>query len=294
VSYFIAKTQGRLAYGPRSDGNVTLDGVATVPWASLAGSTYTMSRNCYCDNLTINSGITLATAGYAVFADVLAGSGTISRVGNAASGTTAGAALTGAWLGQASEASAGGAGRTTSGAGTAGTALGSALGGSGGAGGNSGQGQNGGGAGTATAPTSVVGSAEDPATAFAGHFMGTSGGALGLRGGCGGGGGGSDGGGGGSGGGGGGGGVIFVAARSITFTGTVTAAGGAGAAATGVGNNGGGGGGGGGAIVAVTDTTGTLPWTTSVAGGAGGGATGTGAAGSTGAAGATRVHQPPA
>src|SRR5579872_1519546 len=29
-----------------ADGNATLDGTATVPWASLSGSTYTMSRNC--------------------------------------------------------------------------------------------------------------------------------------------------------------------------------------------------------------------------------------------------------
>ena len=81
-------------YGDASDGNVT-----------IAADT-TMTTDMYADTLTINAGKILTTGGFRVFAQILAGSGEISCVGNAggdgvdategggvAAGGTAGAAL---------------------------------------------------------------------------------------------------------------------------------------------------------------------------------------------------------
>jgi len=53
-------------FGDASDGSATLDGVATVSWATLSGSTYLLVRQPYLTNLTINSGITLEINGYSI------------------------------------------------------------------------------------------------------------------------------------------------------------------------------------------------------------------------------------
>jgi len=56
-----------VGFGDGSDGNAILDGTNTFSWAALAGSIYTLNRNIYCNNLTIDSGITLDPNGYYIF-----------------------------------------------------------------------------------------------------------------------------------------------------------------------------------------------------------------------------------
>lgn len=54
-------------FGDGSDGSAPLDGSTSVGWASLAGSTYTMTADCWTTSLTINNGVTLLTAGWRIF-----------------------------------------------------------------------------------------------------------------------------------------------------------------------------------------------------------------------------------
>ena len=105
-------------FGPGSDGSPTLDGTAAVAWASKSGSVYTMTRDVFCANLTVNSGVTLNTAGTRIFcAGAFANAGTVQNNGANASGATAGAGGTNFSL---SSGGAGGGG--TTGAGGAGGA----------------------------------------------------------------------------------------------------------------------------------------------------------------------------
>ena len=119
-------------WGTGSDGDAVLDGVATVAWASLAGSTYTMTRSVYARNLTVNSGVTLAPVGHQIWAkSSVAVSGTVHANGQNASGSTAGtAAINGSFYAGSTN---GGAGGTA--AGSNGSGVSAAYGGSGGAGG---------------------------------------------------------------------------------------------------------------------------------------------------------------
>lgn len=266
-------------FGDQSDGAAKLDGTATVGWASKSGSTYTMTRSCYLSSLTIDAGVTLKPAGYAiVVAGDFSNAGTISHDGNA--GTSAGVA--GATTASAHYAGgqAGGAGNT--GAGTAGTNAGGGLGaGNGGAGGAGSSGAAGGGG---SGASGNVWELRVPQVALSGVAM-QGGSVRAISGGAGGGGGGGDGtnkgGGGGS-----GGGPIFIFVKGrYTNTGTLTAKGGDGGAGQG-GNAGGGGSGGGGVIIVYTTATSTLGTATAAAGTPGAGV-GTGAGGNSGAAGQT-------
>ena len=250
-------------FGDGSDGAVVLDGVATVPWASLAGSTYTMTRACHCTSLVVNSGVTVKTVGCAIFVQgAMSNAGTISYDGNAASGATPGAAFTS--VGTLGTTVDGGAGNT--GAGGAGL---NASGGLGGNGGTAGAGGTGAAGAKGFSSGGVAGTTclRQPSVATTGTFgfLGTN---RVLSGGASGGGGGGDGtnhgGGGGA-----GGGVVVIFAHTFSNTGTVSAQGGAGGNGF-AGNAGGGGGGGGGVIAIYTLTSMTGAGTLNVSGGAAG------------------------
>jgi len=252
--------------------------VATDGDVTIAANT-TLVRDMYYNNLTINAGATLTTAGFRIFcANNLIINGTIDRSGNDASVATAGAALS---AGSTGAAGAGGAGGTA--AGSAGGASATGLGGAGGAGGL-GSGGAGGAAGALTLVTAANGGvevAQSARQAYVARDLANSA----ITGGSGGGGGGGDGTAGG--GGGSGGGVIVLCAKSITGTGAIRAHGGNGGTPAG-GNRGGGAGGGGGVIIllSVNDTTATS-LTLDVAGGLGSSGAGTGVTGASGSSGRT-------
>ena len=64
--------------GSGTDGSAILDGSATVAWATLTGTTYSMIRACAMVSLTINPTITLQTNGYQISAtNAFLNSGTI-------------------------------------------------------------------------------------------------------------------------------------------------------------------------------------------------------------------------
>lgn len=279
-----------LVYGSGGDGTCVFDGMATFPFASLAGSVYTLTRDCYlADGSTINAGITVKTAGFRRFCNgtfTVAAGAFLLADGNAASGATPGGTSA---LGNLGIGMAGGAGHTGVGTGTNGNAQVNTLddancvGGAGGAGG-----AQGGGNGGLYTISGTNGGAEFLFPMMTGFLpMQTSGGNTAqlriIGGGAGGGGGGADNAGAIGGGGGGGGGIMQMADYNLVNNGTIRAAGGAGAAGTGsAGNAGGGGGGGGGVINSIArfrSGTGTM----TAPGGLGGAAFGaSGIAGSNG------------
>ena len=85
-----------LGYGDGSDGSGTLDGVSTVFGLVPAGNVYTMTRDMYFIDLTINTGVTLNPNGYRIF-----GTGTLTGIGT---GKIARNGLTGATGGNGSGA----------------------------------------------------------------------------------------------------------------------------------------------------------------------------------------------
>jgi hypothetical protein len=269
-------------FGDGTDGSATLDGTATVAWASKSGSTYTMTRDCHTTALTISSGATLIPGPWRIFCQgTVTNAGTISADGNAgnANGTAGAASALG---GPIYGGSPGGAGNT--GAGTAGGQLGSRIGMSAGGAGGAGASGAAGGTGFSTAPTGVA-TLKPPQIIMTGAISWNGGASSFLGGGPGGGGGGGDGTNKG-GGGGGGAGIIPILAAAFTNTGTLTAKGGAGGTPT-TGNCGGGGGGAGGLILIYTRSAATgLPTAASACtGGAAGSGVGTGSAGVAGGVG---------
>lgn len=274
--------------GNGSDGEATLDGTATVPWATLSGSVYFMTRSCMCTNLTVAAGITLDCQEYIInVSGTLTNNGTIQAPWNAGNAGNPGAG--GAWNVLKSGAY-GGVGTTTAGAGAAGGANSYACGGAGGAGGSSVAGAHAGGAGgAASLPTAAQGGLfacqclPSCATGNVVTAYGTQVWCGGQAGGAGAGDGTYAGGTGGS-----GGGVLVVNARTITMgTSAIFFAGGGGGGPSAGGNAGGGGGGGGGlAIINCLYYFGTTIGTAiDVLGGSGGAGSGTGLAGSAGSAG---------
>jgi hypothetical protein len=280
-------------WGDFSDGSATLDGVATVGWAVLAGSTYTLSRDVNLVSLSLTGTATIETNGYRLYGNSLtlaSAANVIDCSGSAGQpDTLGGAGGTGGGAGGSLGAGAnGGAGGV--GGGTAGSNSTSAKGGGGGSGGAGGG--AGGTGGTAAAVPASRGSSHSgfgPCMGFALGMNSTTPTLTGWTGGAGGGGGGGSSGQPG-GGGGGGGGVIMLAFRTISLPAAtcLMAAGGGGGGVT-VSGRGGGGGGGGGYIrivcETITITSGTLSSATNCpggAGGTGGGGTNPGAAGSSG------------
>lgn len=261
-------------FGDGSDGAVTIS------------ANTTLTRDMFYSSLTINSGITLNTAGYKVFVSgTLLNNGTISNAGGAgtaASGTTAGtggSAAPSGTLGASTSGTNGGA----SGGGTAATtsAVAFSMGSTGGTSGAGGGATNGVAAGIATyTPMRTASQAMLYGLNLIGGGTGAAGGgggatAAGATPGAG-------------GGGGGGGGAIVIWSSTLTNNGTITAAGGnGGAGGNGIsngGNGGGGGGGGGGGFVFIIHGAITLGTITAAGGtgGTGGAKTGSGTAGTTG------------
>lgn len=102
---FIATDEGMFSFGDGSDGSVTLDGTNTFSWASKSGSIYTMTRDVYCINMDIDSGVTLNPAGYRIFGlGTLTIDGTIERDGNDGGAGTDGTYLVGGTGGTAGAA----------------------------------------------------------------------------------------------------------------------------------------------------------------------------------------------
>lgn len=70
--------------GDASDGSATLNGSTTYnTFSTLAGSTYTLIRDIYLQDLTLNSGVTLTTAGFHIYArGTITVNGTMGSIGN--------------------------------------------------------------------------------------------------------------------------------------------------------------------------------------------------------------------
>ena len=262
-------------YGDGSDGTVTFDGTSTVLGMTPSSNFYTLTRDLYLANATINTNTFIWTNGYRIFCNgTFTGSGTaaigaISPLGNGGSlsQTTGG----GGYPSSALAGAQSGAGSST-GAGTNTANLSNSLGG---AGGNGGAGSNAAGtAGTVTAPSAasgtvralpwaVLGGVLSSTTSFTpitGGTAGASGGGAGV---------GGDGGAGGC-----GGGILVFAAQFISGSFALNANGGKGGNGSGSGNSGGGGGGGGGVVIIISKNS-SIP-TSNVSGGTGGSPGGTG------------------
>jgi hypothetical protein len=152
-----------LIVGDGSDGNLVYDGSSTILGMAPAASLYTLTRDIYAGNMTVNTGVKIKTAGFRIFVrGKLANAGTIHFNGADASGITPGASFSN----QGSlgiSAGAGGAGKTAT------TAAGNGGSGSGGsnvansAGGNGGDApSNLGGLGNASAvPAATAGTIRD-------------------------------------------------------------------------------------------------------------------------------------
>ena len=286
-----------LDYGFGRDGSATLDGTATVSWATKSGSIYIVSRDVYCTNLTVNAGVTLRTNSWRVFCNAtLTNLGTIERQpttsGGNASGSTGGAGI---WAGGNSSvgsyptAVAGANGTTGNGVNTSPTSS-TGDGGTGGGTGLSGTGATGsagGGFGSVGVNRFTIGYVTN-SLALANIFV--QGGSPGYGGSSGGGDGTNTGGGGG--GAGAGGGVVALFCKSFNNQGTIRANGvnggnGGTPAAGNCGGGSGGGGGGGGLVYIICDTkvnTGTITCNGG-SGGTGGSGIGTGTSGAAGLAG---------
>lgn len=112
-------------FGDGADGTYVLDGTqaAVAGLFSKSGSTYTLLRNAYFDTLTINSGVTLKTANFAVwYKTELINNGVVESNGGSASGQTAGTPLATGYFEQAAAGGNGGTGTTGSTSGGVGAA----------------------------------------------------------------------------------------------------------------------------------------------------------------------------
>lgn len=158
-------------FGTGSDGAVTLDGSTAYAGFSTGPSAnvYTLTRDVQSTTFVINTGVTLNTAGYRIFATVsISGAGTIQNNGNNGSNGSNGASSTNGAAGAGGTVttgyfsnvagSAGGSGNKTNG--VAGTSSTSGLGSTGATGGNGGDNGAAGGASSGGAGgTNSVGSA---------------------------------------------------------------------------------------------------------------------------------------
>jgi hypothetical protein len=273
----------RAYYGDLSDGNVTL----------ISGTT-TLTRDMYYKTITINSGATLSTANFRIFADMMINNGTIDNSGPSGSlitqgtATAAGSLIGGTSGGAGITQNAGGNTPVNPGANFAATLIG--KGGKGGSGGTAGSSI--GGAGGTLNPNAIgatYGVATNTPQGILGELIGSAGSSK-FGGGTGGGGGGADVFGDTSGGGGSGGGFILVVCRALQGTGTISANGGNGGNGTAGGTGAGGGGGGGGGLIRIFSGD-FSQWNGSLvaSGGTGGTGTGVGASGSSGNSGVTNT-----
>ena len=271
-------------FGDGSDGAVTLDGSTTYnAFSTLVSGVYTLSRDIYTTNLTINNSVTLAQNNWRIFCTgTLTNNGTIGDTPGSASGTnngTAAAPGSGTVIGGQS----GGSGATGTGAtGSKGVV---------GTGGTGGSGTSGS---AASVATGILANATQFKDVFANTIPVLAGSYIfesatihamvGGTGGCAGSGDGTN-----KGGAGGiGGDPVVIFAQACVNNGTITSNGGTGGSpGTVVGGDGcgGGGGGAGGPILIYTLSAVTGTGSTSVTGGSGGTGAGTGGAGGTGGSG---------
>jgi hypothetical protein len=265
-------------FGSGIDGVINFDGVNTFSFASLVGSTYTLTNSFSATDCTVSNGITVKADGHVGWVN-----GTLTLTGTALwhnNGGNGGSPVGGSATNANFNGSSGGGGAgSTTGAATGGTATTFSTAGTGASGGTS---PAGAGAipGAVTVPTAANGGTAYIGTLVAG-LNGCAGNGTNWRGGSGG--GGARGSATGSGGGGGaGGGALLVPARFIAGAGTISATGGRGGDGQVAATNAGSGGGGGGGLIWIVTTTATLPVTTSVVGGGPGTPRGTGTAGGTG------------
>jgi len=277
-------------YGNGGSGVVTFDGVAAYSFATLVGSTYTLTANFQCaDGSSIANGVTVAPASYGIFCNgTLTNNGTISLPGNNASGSTGGASTPSAFLGHGAP---GGNGGANGGFGTTGKDTQNAFK-SYSANGGAGGGPTGG---IARVSGLMQKNVFGPYAMFLGflyNYLKNSTAPLVplMFGGNGGDGGDSGGSGATAGGGGGAGGALLLAVKTLINNGTIQAHGGNGSAASGSGNAGGGGGGGGGSLFLITSQASTGSGNYNVLGGSGGAGIGTGAAGRNGQSGVVNCY----
>lgn len=275
-----ANITGGMPFGDCSDGNVTLDGATNYnAFSGRTASTYTLTRDLYANNLTINTGVTLLPNGYYIYVCgtlTTLGTGSISAAGgNGANGycdatapfscptsfTPAGAGGGNAW-GAGGYAGGGGSDGTNTNAGGTGATItrGLVLSCGGGGGGS--------GAGVRNDGTVCRGNNGSGTGGFGGGGNGGRGGCAVLSGGpasctvatypiAG-------------GIGGGGGGIVVIYTNTLTHAGSITARGGNGGnSITDVSQTGAGGGGGGGVIILVYKTK-SGAGTITVAGGSAG------------------------
>lgn len=145
--------------GDGSDGALVYDGVATILGVVPAGNTYTLTRDIYATDLTVNVGVTLIPNGFRIFVeDTLLNNGVISGNGKNATGITAGASTVATGSLQTA-AGGGGNGRSTTGAGNGGAGSGgnNICGSGGGNGGNADGGNLGGLGNTSASPNANTG-----------------------------------------------------------------------------------------------------------------------------------------
>ena len=237
-------------YGNGLDGNLVVTG------------SYTITRESYFNNLTIQDGGVVKPNGFRVFVKdtlTITSSGSFNDDGNDSTGQAGGTGLSARnyLLTLSSGGGAGGANGAGSNGGTVGTGLGvtnnsgsSPIGGTGGRPAPA--------TGTPGTGDAITGSLQNlRSTWLLGRPSGTSATATNLgvwTGGSGGGGAASSGVGAVGGGGGGGGGMVWIAAKTISNNGRISANGGMGGPASGSGNAGSGGGGGGGNVIVITNT----------------------------------------
>ncbi len=120
-------------FGDGSDGSVTFDGSTTILGMVPSGNVYTMTRDIFCTNITINNSVFLKPAGHMIFATgTLTVGGTLSAVGANGVNGTAGTTQAADGFGVGGAGGAGGAGVSD------GTIRGSIAGKSGGLGGTGG------------------------------------------------------------------------------------------------------------------------------------------------------------
>lgn len=289
ITGFVVNTFSTVwAYGDGSDGNFTLDGAAIPAWATLAGTTYTMTRDIYMVDLTLNAGITLNTVGRRMFFQgTFTCNGLVATNGFSGGGATAGNGATGSnWYVQA-QAGGGGGNPGNGGAGV--SSINSCVTGAGGKGGDSGvrTGGNSGGVGTFS---NRDGGNRHICDTFPTIFWGTCPSGAQIAAGPGGGGGAGDGATRAGGGAGGAAGILGIFAFKIAGNGTLQAKGGNGAdgGPGGTIGCGGGGGGPGGALFIITTTLNYASLLTiDLSGGAGGLGTFAAANGAAGATGFT-------
>jgi hypothetical protein len=280
-SWFEFGFSGAGIFGDGNDGAVTFDGSSTILGLAPSSSVYTLTRDIYPTTMTVNSGVTIRTGGYRIFAKIsVTNNGTINNTGG--NGETPNAGDADADAGAASGGgffpggSGGGQGLRNNGG--QGGNLTPTLGGRGGTGGNGSVG-TGGNAGTVNATT--TGFRHFPVAVEFQYIDQSGPTATVIKAGTGGGGGGGDNASESGGGGGGGGGFVVIASKSLTNTGTISANGGNGGNGSSGGNAGGGGGGGGGVVSLVYSSL-TNSGTISANGGTGGTKNGTGTNGANG------------